>query len=157
MKSCSAIAKAAQKEFLQIEPLLQGIIEETRQAVTDKDITYTIECEPGLALQADRECLTRIIGNITDNAARFNTDPGSVTLTAGRTDGRMFFAVRDTGTGIRRAHIEHIYEHFFRGAGSGIGMGLSIVKELVDALGGKIDIKTAVGKGTTVTVELPGE
>lgn len=151
------IVRASRKEQLQIEPLLKGIVVATRQAVPDKDITYTIECEPGLAMQADRECIGRIVGNITDNAARFIRDSGTVTLTAGRRDGSVVFSVRDTGTGIRRSHLSHIYEHFFRGAGSGIGMGLSIVKELVDALGGKINVQTGVGKGTTVTVELPGE
>jgi signal transduction histidine kinase len=69
----------------------------------------------------------------------------------------VVFSVRDTGTGIRRDHLSHIYEHFFRGAGSGIGIGLSIVKELVDASGGKIEVQTEVGKGTTVTVKVPGE
>lgn len=151
------LARSSRKEPLRIEPLLKGIIEETRQAVPDKDITYAVECEPGLTMQADRECLGRIVGNITDNAARFIRDSGSVTLTAVRRDGLVVFSVRDTGTGIRRAHLAHICEHFFRGAGSGIGMGLSIVKELVDAFGGKIDVQTAVGKGTTVTVELPAE
>jgi len=150
-------ARSSRKELLQVEPLLKGIIEETRLAVPGKDITYTIECEPGLAMQADRECLGRIIGNITDNAARFIKDSGSVTLTARGRGGLVVFSVKDTGTGIRRAHLSRIYEHFFRGAGSGIGMGLSIVKELVDAFGGKIDVQTLVGKGTTVTVELPGE
>ena len=150
-------ARSSRKEVLQVEPLLKGIVEETRQAVPDKDITYAIECEPGLTLQADRECLGRIVGNITDNAARFIRDSGIVTLTAVRRGGLVIFSVKDSGTGIRRAHLSHIYEHFFRGAGSGIGMGLSIVKELVDALGGKIDVQTVAGKGTTVTVELPGE
>ncbi|MEK6742810.1 MAG: HAMP domain-containing sensor histidine kinase [Nitrospirota bacterium] len=155
LSQAKEIARASRKELLQIEPLLEGIIEETRQAVRDKDITYAIECEPGLSMQADRECLGRIIGNITDNAARFIRDSGSVTLTAGRREGLVVFSVKDTGTGIRRAHLSHIYEHFFRGAGSGIGMGLSIVKELVDAFGGKINVQTTAGKGTTVTVELP--
>lgn len=151
------ISRASKKELLQIEPLLQGIVETTRQAVPDRAIIYTIECEPGLTLPADRECLSRIIGNLMDNAARFIRDSGSVIVTAVRRNGRAVISVKDTGTGIRRAHLSHIYEHFFRGAGSGIGMGLSIVKELVDALGGKITVQTAVGKGTTVTVELPGE
>ena len=151
------ISRASRKEPLQIEPLLTGIIAETRQAVPNKDITYAVECEPGLTVLADRECLSRIIGNITDNAARFIKDSGTVTVTAKRSDGLSVFSVQDTGTGIRRAHLSHIYEHFFRGAGSGIGMGLSIVKELVDALGGKINVQTSVGKGTTVTVELPAD
>jgi signal transduction histidine kinase len=157
LSRAQAIARALRKEPVQIEPLLTGIIEQTRLAAVDKDVTYTLQCEPGLAMQGDAECIGRIIGNITDNAARFIRDSGSVTLTAGRRGGLVVFSVTDTGTGIRRAHLPHIYEHFFRGSGSGIGMGLSIAKELVDACGGKIDVQTAAGKGTTVIVELPGE
>ena len=65
------------------------------------------------------------------------------------------FSVRDTGTGIRRSHLSHIYERFFRGMGNGVGLGLSIVKELVDARGGKIEVQTETGKGTTFTVYIP--
>jgi two-component system sensor histidine kinase BaeS len=152
-----AIARARRREPLQLEPLLNGVIEVTRSAVPDRDVTYRLECEPGLAMQADPECIRRIIGNIADNAARSIHGSGSVTLTAGRQGGMAVFSVRDTGTGIRRAHLPHIYEHFFRGTGTGIGMGLSIVKELVDACGGTIEVETAINKGTTFTVRVPAE
>lgn len=157
LSRAQAIARALKKESLQVEPLLRGIIEKTRLAVTDKDVTYNLECEAGLTIKADPECLSRIIGNIADNAARFIKDSGSVTLSATRTGGLVVFSVKDTGTGIRRAQLSHLYERFFRGTGSGIGMGLSITKELVDACGGKIEVQTEVGKGTTFIVQLPGE
>ncbi len=157
LSQAQAIALSLKKESLQIEPLLKGIIAKTRQAVTDRDVTYTLECEAGLAMKGDPECISRIIGNITDNAARFIKGSGSVMLSAARTGGQVVFSVKDTGSGIRRAQLSHLYERFFRGTGSGIGMGLSIVKELVDACGGKIEVQTEVGKGTTFTVQLPGE
>lgn len=149
------VARVSPKERLPVEPLLKAAVEETRQAEPEKDITYTIECEEGLTVLADSESFGRIVGNITGNAARFIRDAGSVTVTAGRGKGSMVLSVRDTGTGIRRSHLPHIYEHFFRGAGPGIGMGLPIAKELVDAFGGTIEVKTEAGRGTTVTVELP--
>jgi signal transduction histidine kinase len=90
-----------------------------------------------------------------DNAARAIKGSGTVTVTAGRTGSAAVFSVSDTGSGIRRAHLSHIYERFFRGSGAGIGMGLSIVKALVDASGGKIEVRTEAGKGTTFTVQLP--
>jgi signal transduction histidine kinase len=157
LSQAQAIARSLKPEPLQIEPLLADIIERTRQAVTGRDVMYALACEPGLVMQADRECISRIIGNIMDNAARFIKGSGTVTLTAGRVDRDVVFTVKDTGTGIRRAHLSHLYERFFRGAGSGIGIGLSIVKELVDASGGKIEVQTEVGKGTTVIVKVPGE
>lgn len=157
LSQAQAIARSLKPESLQIEPLLADIVERTRQAVTDKDVAYTLACEPGLVMQADRECVSRIIVNIMDNAARFIRGSGTVTLTAGRSGGLVVFSVRDTGTGIGRAHRSHLYERFFRGAGSGIGIGLSIVKELVDACRGTIEVQTEVGKGTTVIVKMPGE
>jgi len=152
-----ALARPERKETLQIEPLLASIIEATRLAVTGKNMTYTLECEAGLAMQANPECIGLIIGNITDNAARSIKGAGSVALSAGRRDDRVVFSVKDSGTGIRRAHLAHIYERFFRGAGSGVGMGLAIAKELVDACGGTIEVQTAVNKGTTFIVQLPAE
>lgn len=157
LSQAQAIAHSLKKEPLQIELLLKDIIEKARLAVPDRDITYTLECDPGIAMLGDAECIRRILGNITDNAARFIKDSGTVTLSAARAGGMAVFSVRDTGTGIRRAHLSHLYERFFRGTGSGIGMGLSIVKELVDACGGKIEVQSAVGKGTTFTVQLPAE
>ncbi len=150
------IARLNRKELLEIEPLLKGIIETTRQAVPDRDVTYNLECEAGLSLKGDPECIGRIVGNIADNAARSIKSSGTVSLTASRRNGMVVFSVRDTGTGIRRAHLSHIYERFFRGTGTGIGMGLAIVKELVDACGGTIEVQTEVNKGTTFTVQMPG-
>ncbi len=150
------IARLNRKELLQVGPLLEDVIEATRQAVPDKDVTYNLECEAGFAMKGDPECIGRIIGNIVDNAARSITGSGSVTITAGRRSGMVVFSVRDTGAGIRRAHLSHIYERFFRGSGTGIGMGLAIVKELVDACGGKIEVQTAADKGTTFIVQMPG-
>ncbi len=150
------IARLNRKELLQVGPLLENVIEATRQAVPDKDVTYNLECEAGLAMKGDPECIGRIIRNIADNAARSIKGSGSVTITADRRNGMVVFSVRDTGAGIRRAHLSHIYERFFRGTGTGIGMGLAIVKEFVDACGGTIEVQTAADKGTTFIVQMPG-
>ncbi|MDH4162890.1 MAG: HAMP domain-containing histidine kinase [Nitrospirota bacterium] len=155
LSQAQAMARALKKEPVQVEPLLRSVIERTKLAVTDRNVTYSLECEPGLILQGDEGCVSRIIGNIAENAARSIKGSGNVTLAAARKDAGVVFSVRDTGTGIRRSHLSHIYERFFRGTGSGIGMGLSVVKELVDACGGRIDVETAVNKGTTFTVQLP--
>ncbi len=155
MAQAQALAGSLKKEPVQIEPLLQEVVQKTRIAVPDKDINYAVECDSALIMTGDAECIARIIGNIADNAAKAVRGTGNVVLSASRSGEEMVFSVRDTGTGIRRAHLGHIYERFFRGTGSGVGMGLAVVKELVDACGGKIDVETAAGKGTTFTVKLP--
>lgn len=155
LSQAQALARSLKKESLQVEPLLNGIVEKMRATVADRDVTYNLECEAGLAIKADPECLNRVIGNIADNAARSIRGSGSVTLTAARKGEQVVFSVRDTGTGIRRSHLSHIYERFFRGTGNGVGLGLSIAKELVDACGGKIEVQTETGKGTIFTVQMP--
>ncbi len=155
MAKAQALARALKKEPVQIEPLLKDIVEKTRLALPDRDIAYSVECDSALVMTGDRECISLIIGNIADNAAKAVKGAGKVLLAASRRGGQVVLSVRDTGTGIRRAHLSHIYERFFRGTGSGVGMGLAVVKELVDACGGKIEVETAAGKGTTFTVSIP--
>ncbi len=157
LSQAQALARSLKKGSLPVEPLLNGIIEKTRATVTGREVTYNVECEPGLDIMADSACLGTILGNIADNAARSIKGSGSVTLGAARKGEQVTFSVRDTGTGIRRSHLSHIYERFFRGAGNGVGLGLSIAKELVDACGGKIEVQTETGKGTTFTVQIPAE
>ena len=67
----------------------------------------------------------------------------------------MYIEISDTGPGIPEDEMPHIFERFYSGTGGGLGLGLAIVRELVDAHGGKIEIHSEVGKGTTVTVILP--
>jgi len=156
LAEAQSLASALKKEPVQIEPLLRGIVEKTRTAHPHQGIVFSIECDPALIMTGDTGLISRVIGNIADNAAKSVRGAGSVVLTASRRDGEIVFTVRDTGAGIRRAHLGHIYERFFRGTGSGVGMGLAVAKELVDACAGKIEVETAAGKGTTFTVKLPG-
>jgi len=155
LSKAQALAHSLRKQSVELGPLLNTIIETTRLGAQGRDITFTLECEPGLTMTADPDCLSRIMGNLVDNAAKAVKDSGSVTLTVARTGDQMVFSVRDTGIGIRPKQLPHLYERFFRGAGSGIGMGLAIVKELVDACEGKIEVTTKAGEGSVFTVHIP--
>jgi two-component system sensor histidine kinase BaeS len=155
LSQAKALAHSLRKQSVDLGPLLNGILEKTRLSAQGRDITFSLECEPGLTMTADPDCLSRILGNLMDNAAKAVKNAGSVTLTAARAGDQMVFSVRDTGIGIRPKQLPHLYERFFRGAGSGIGMGLAIVKELVDACGGKIEAKTKSGEGSVFTVHIP--
>lgn len=155
LSKAQALAHSLKKQSVELGPLLNAIIEKTRLGEQGKDVTFGLECEPGLTMTADPDCLSRILGNLMDNAAKAVKDAGSVTLTAVRAGDQMVFSVKDTGVGIRPKQIPHLYERFFRGSGSGIGMGLAIVKELVDACGGKIEVKSKSGEGSVFTVHIP--
>ena len=109
----------------------------------------------------------RVMGNLLDNAVKFTPEGGAVTLSARRTQvsesgyARYEFTVADNGIGMSEAFMERLYQKFEREASatqsgqSGVGLGLSIAKRLLDVMGGSISVKSAKGEGTTFTVNLP--
>ena len=114
-----------------------------------------------LVLRTDRIKLARILGNLVGNAIKF-TDAGGVRLEAHRDDnGTVLISVSDTGVGIPAESLTHIFDEFFqlrnpeRDRAKGSGLGLTICKRLVDAMGAKLDVQSTPGKGSTFTVTLP--
>ena len=116
---------------------------------------------PGLWVRADRIKLSRVVGNLLGNAIKF-TDRGSVGL-EGAADGNGHARVRvvDTGVGIAMEHQRNIFDEFFqlrnpeRDRNKGTGLGLTICKRLVDAMGGTLSVQSTPGAGSTFTVTLP--
>ena len=155
LSKAQELAHSLRKQSVALGPLLNGIIDKTRLSAQGSNVTFSLECEPDIAMTADPDCLSLILGNLMDNAAKAVKNAGSVNLAVARVGDQMVFSVRDTGIGIRPKQLPHLYERFFRGAGSGIGMGLAIVKELVDACGGKIEVETRSGEGSVFTVHIP--
>jgi signal transduction histidine kinase len=104
----------------------------------------------------DPEKLRQIVLNLLDNAVKF-TESGEVKISAARHNGVMELAVMDTGIGIAKEEVEHLFEEFYRGksATRGTGLGLAITKRLVELLGGSIAVQSENGKGSTFTVTLP--
>jgi signal transduction histidine kinase len=100
-----------------------------------------------------------VFANLLSNALRFTSAGGSITLNACEDDGNIRFSVEDTGTGIDAEHLEHLFEPFYRVPGqrekNGIGLGLSIVKEIVDAHGGTVGAESSPGKGSRFSFTLP--
>ncbi len=135
---------------------LSNIAEKLMPLAAEKGLAMDVV--PGNALRAvtDPEKLEKIVQNVITNAIR-NTWHGGMTIEYGN-DGEMFFVeVRDTGSGIPQDKIEMIFKRFYRGEDSkGIGLGLAIVKELVDVMGGRIDLRSGVGEGTVFRIWLPG-
>jgi len=108
---------------------------------------------------ADGGRLHQVITNLLGNAMKFTAAGGQVTLTAGPDRGRAMLAVSDTGAGIPTDELPFIFHRFWRGrraaSVAGSGIGLAVVAELVRVHDGDIDVTSAPGQGTTVTVTLP--
>ncbi|MBS4047632.1 MAG: PAS domain-containing sensor histidine kinase [Alphaproteobacteria bacterium] len=124
----------------------------------------TLSCAPtGLTLHADPRALTQILVNLLGNAVKFSRPQGSVYLEAGIENGIARIRVRDTGVGMSeaesRAVIQPLHLHridvYRTRANSGAGLGLSICRSLVDLHGGRLEIHSKPGEGTTVDVLLP--
>lgn len=112
-------------------------------------------------LRGDRGRLAQLLGHLIANAVKFTDRGGSVDVRARVEDGRAVVEIADTGVGIPADEQRHLFERFFRSrtavarAIPGTGIGLSIVKAIVDAHNGHVSIESEEGRGTTVRVELP--
>ena len=150
-------------ERFELEPLLTEIraLYAARLASTrvQLDVVVAADLPP---LESDRIKLQEIVRNLVDNAIKF-TEEGVVSVTgqAGETSGWLRIEVADTGAGMPPEDLEYIFDAFHQvGASStrgtsGVGLGLSIVKQLVEALGGRVSVTSRVGQGSTFTIDIP--
>ena len=136
-------------------------------AVMKKDFeehshTVTIETEPDIpTITGDRQRLEQVVINILTNANKYTPDGGKIDVRIGRTEKYLNIVIADNGVGIPKEDMAHLFERFYRVEKSrtsdagGTGLGLAIAKELTEAHGGRISMQSTLGKGTTVTIELP--
>lgn len=128
----------------------------------EKKVELTIE-EPDLDLcfYADQDRFYQIMYNLLNNAWKYTEEGGTVRVTSNKETNYISFLVEDTGQGISEEDLPYIFERFYRGEKSrnrntgGVGIGLSIVKALVEAHKGKITVNSERNKGTSVKVQLP--
>jgi signal transduction histidine kinase len=107
---------------------------------------------------ADAQRVGQILGNLVGNALKFTTRGGTITISAEAADRAVLWRVSDTGKGIPADQLPHLFDRFWqsrRGDRRGLGLGLSIVDGLVKAHGGRIDVASETGKGTTVGFTIP--
>jgi len=155
LAKAQALRGALQPQSLKLSPYLNAIVEKARDSFPGTDVAFNVQCSNELSVSADPECLSGIMTNLLDNAAKAVKHNGTVTVSVLEKGDQIELAVRDTGCGIRRKALPHIFERFYRGSGDGIGLGLTIVKELVDACEGTIAVQSTRGKGSILTVCIP--
>jgi signal transduction histidine kinase len=112
------------------------------------------------AVQADRQRLTQVLANLLRNALRYTPEGGLISISAAPVDGQVEVSVADTGLGIPPDQLPHVFERFYRGdaardrASGGAGLGLAIVRELVEAMGGRVAVESVVGEGSRFSFTL---
>ncbi len=124
-----------------------------------EDHHVTISCSGEGQISADPVLFERAVGNLVDNALRFTPENGSIQIALAEHDGDFELAVSDNGCGIAPEHLPRVFDRFYRAESSrgsdGAGLGLALVKSIVDLHGGSASIHSEIGRGTTVTLTFP--
>ena len=146
-------------ETVDLADELLGTAEIFQPRATDHDVALETDVEEPLRAELDPTMLHRITDNLLSNALKFTDPGGTVQLRAWAGDGTVEIEVADTGDGIDAAFLPSLFEPFSRSEAQkttdGTGLGLAITKHLAEVMGGRIDVETEKGVGTTVTVRLP--
>ncbi|PIW27928.1 MAG: hypothetical protein COW30_08920 [Rhodospirillales bacterium CG15_BIG_FIL_POST_REV_8_21_14_020_66_15] len=150
------------KEAIAVDEVLTGCARSVEKAAADAGVVITIDSVDNLPfLWADRRSLTQIVLNILSNSIKYSCRGGSILVSARAGDKNFTISVKDEGIGIPSSKLPFITEAFSQvdpdpyKTRKGIGLGLSIVKSLVDAHGGDMKIESEEKKGTTVTITFP--
>ncbi|MDT0329706.1 sensor histidine kinase [Nocardiopsis lambiniae] len=147
-------------EPVAIGPLIDQVVTGHGLRAEEAGVRLIDESED-MTLVADRTRLLQALGNLVGNALRHTPESGTVTIRARRSDGEAVIEVTDTGVGIAEADLPYVFERFWRADKSrnrrtgGSGLGLAIVRGLVELHGGRVSVRSTVGKGTTFTIRLP--
>jgi signal transduction histidine kinase len=154
-------AAEAPKEVSDISRVATDVVEALRDAVEDAEVTLELDIEDRLQVRGDDAQLALMIRNLLDNAIRYTPRGGVIGLRLHATDDEVVLTVSDNGIGIPKESHERIFERFYRADSGrsremgGTGLGLAIVKHVVERHGGRIELESEVGEGTTFTVTLP--
>lgn len=141
--------------------LIEEIFTNLSGKAKERRIKLTNQVSPNTTVFADKLRLEQMLTNLIDNAVKFNSENGTVTVGYSQKDSKNVISVADTGEGISGEHLQRIFERFYRTDRArsreigGTGLGLAIVKHLAILHGGEVAVASALGKGSTFSVELP--
>ena len=132
-----------------------------RAAALEKGLLWSAEFPENLpVVNIDEQRMAQVLGNLLSNAVKYTPEAGSVIVSAGTDESEVWYRVSDSGPGIDPAEREHIFEPFYRSQKmrrfpQGLGLGLTIARDIVEAHGGKLELTSELGQGSQFTVRLP--
>jgi signal transduction histidine kinase len=151
-----------ERRAVPVREMLENASNLVRERVRSAGLELQVECAADFGeLNCDERRMTQALFNLLSNAIKFTPEGGHVTLAAVRAPGEVLLSVRDTGDGIPLQDQTRVFGKFERGTGRGgerhvgVGLGLSLVKSLVELHGGRIELSSEAGAGTEVTCRLP--
>ncbi len=139
---------------------VSDVVELYENVAEDKQIEVSTDVEAGLTVPADARRLRQVLANLVDNAIKYTPSGGRVSIGARREGNGVRLDIADTGVGIAPHDLPHIWDRLYRGdqsrAERGLGLGLSLVRAIVTAHGGTVDVVAEPGRGSTFIVRVPG-
>jgi PAS domain S-box-containing protein len=144
-----------------LRALAAECLESLRPRAMQGGVEVVLEGDAVAGLQGDSSRLTQLLDNLVSNAIKFSSEGGQVAVRTTSENGNVVLEVADHGIGIPAEQQQHLFQRFFRGSNAaeraiqGTGIGLSIVKAIVDAHGGSIAVESREGEGTTFRVAFP--
>jgi len=151
---------------LQLQPVvisdvINQVVDLYQYVAEDKEIAISVTCPNNVVIAADRSRLIQVIANLLDNAIKYSFPGGQVSITVHQEANRTIIAFEDHGIGITREDIARIWDRLYRGDKSrsqpGLGIGLSLVRAVVHAHAGEVEVQSAPGQGSVFTVSLPAK
>jgi signal transduction histidine kinase len=153
---------AGESEDVLVADAFDSVEQLIRREVARKHLVVQREiAQPQLAVRADPKALQQILTSLLSNATKYTGDGGTITLGADGVADKVRLWVRDSGIGITHEQIERVFEPFFQAQSgttrqySGVGLGLTIARNLAQRMSGEVTIASELGKGTTAAVVLP--
>lgn len=146
-------------EMLRVADLVDDVVELYQFVADEKGLTVETQVPADLYLKADRNRMRQVLANLIDNAVKYTPEDGHVLVEAARNEREVLLRVRDTGIGIMPSELPRIWDRLYRGDQSrserGLGLGLSLVKAIIAAHGGHVEVESGPGSGSTFIVHLP--
>ncbi len=144
-----------------VVPVLRQVLDETAETMAERGITCRAELADRAEVEADPDDLRLIVRNLVANAVQYGREGGRLDVAVGVQEPFVVVTIHDDGIGIPKADLERIFERFYRvdvarsRETGGTGLGLSLVRNAVTRAGGRIEVDSLLGSGTTFTVMLP--
>jgi signal transduction histidine kinase len=152
-------AMLLQRERVALAAVVARALDLYRDVAETKQLSLEVHTDPDVTVDGDRTRLEQVAANLIDNAIKYTPPEGRVDISVRRDADRALLTIRDSGIGIPPDELPRIWERLFRGDTSrterGLGLGLSLVKAIVEAHGGTVSVTSEVGGGSTFTVSLP--
>ena len=148
-----------QREKINLNELIESVLEEMNIKAEDKNIKLNMDIKEDINIYSDTVLIMRVFINLVSNAIKYGKENGYVNINAYQTDNEVICSVEDNGIGISSENIDKILNRFYqvnpsRDNENSLGLGLSMVKTIIEKMGGKITVTSKENIGTTFTIIL---